>query len=176
MSRRSLHVSAVVPLAMIIALPGVSSAQRRGAPGAVVPMTDVSITLGGKTVTGRVDAKCGVDERATPTNTRGYFVLMYPWFGQRVAPDKPQWRFDLHIRRGTTTEASQQFVFSFTDGARSGVIQTVSSSERMGTGTVKVTRHGKGARFDVEGRTKEGDPLRATIDCAAFQKAEAAGG
>ena len=176
MSRRSLYVSAAIALAVTIGLPNASLAQRRGAPGAVVPMTDVSVTLGNKTITGRVDAKCGVDERATPTNTRGYFVLMYPWFGQRVAPDKPQWRFDLHIRRGTTTEASQNFVFSFRDGARSGVIQTVPGSERMGSGTVKVTRHGKGAKFEVEGRTKEGDPLRATIDCSEFQRGEVAGG
>jgi len=176
MSRSSAVMSAVIGLAMVVAIPAASQAQRRGAPGSVVPMTDVSITLGGKTVTGRVDAKCGVDERATPRNTRGYFVLMYPWFGQRVAPDKPQWRFDLHIRRGTTTEASQQFVFSFSDGARSGVIQTVPGSERMGSGTVRVTRHGKGAKFEVEGRTKEGDPLRATIDCSEFQRGEVAGG
>jgi hypothetical protein len=176
MSRTRIRLSGAVALAMTVAIPGVLTAQRRGAPGAVVPMTDVSITLGDNTVTGRVDAKCGVDEKATPTNTRGYFVLMYPWFGHRVAPDKPQWRFDLHIRRGTTTEASQQFVFSFSDGPRSGVIQTVSGSERMGSGTVKVTRHGKGAKFEVEGRTKEGIPLRATIDCSEFQKSEAPGG
>lgn len=176
MSRWNPYMSFVLALAMTIVLPDASLAQRRGAPGAVVPMTDVSITLGEKTVTGRVDAKCGIDERATPTNTRGYFVLMYPWFGQRVAPDKPQWRFDLHIRRGTTSEASQQFVFSFSDGARSGVIQTVSGAERMGSGTVKVTRQGKGAKFEIDGRTKEGQPLRATIDCSAFQKGEAAGG
>jgi hypothetical protein len=176
MSRWNPYMSVVLALAMTIVLPDASLAQRRGAPGAVVPMTDVSITLGEKTVTGRVDAKCGIDERATPTNTRGYFVLMYPWFGQRVAPDKPQWRFDLHIRRGTTSEASQQFVFSFSDGARSGVIQTVPGAERMGSGTVKVTRQGKGAKFEIDGRTKEGQPLRATIDCSAFQKGEAAGG
>ena len=176
MFRWTLHVPAVIALAMTMAFPDVARAQRRGAPGAIVPMTDVSITLGDKTVTGRVDAKCGVDERATPTNTRGYFVLMYPWFGQRVAPDKPQWRFDLHIRRGTATEASQQFVFSFSDGSRSGVIQTVSGAERMGSGMVKVTRHGKGAKFEIDGRTKEGQPLRATIDCSQFQKSEAAGG
>jgi hypothetical protein len=175
MSSRSLRVSAVA-LVMIVVIPGVSLAQRRGAPGSVVPMTDVSITLGDSTITGRVDAKCSVDEKAKPTNTRGYFVLMYPWFGQRVAPDKPQWRFNLAIRRGTTTEASEQFVFSFSDGRRSGVIQTVSGSERMGSGTVKVTRHGKGAKFEVEGRTKEGTSMRATIDCSEFQKAEAPGG
>ena len=167
--------SVLVGSALTIVLPGASAAQRRGSAGSVAPMTDVSITLGSKTVTGRVDAKCGVDDRATPRNTRGYFVVMYPWFGQRVAPDKPQWRFDLHIRRGTTTEASNQFVFSFHDGARSGTIQTVTDAERMGSGTVRVTRHGNGARFDVEGRSKEGEAIRATIDCSAFQKGEVAG-
>ena len=141
-----------------------------------VPMTDVSITLGTQTTTGSVDANCHVDERATAGNTRAYFVAMYPWFGQRVAPDKPQWRFDLEIRRGVGTDASDQFVFSFLDGSRSGTIQTVSGSERMGSGTVRVTRHGTGARFDVEGRTKEGAPLKATIDCSTFQKSEGVSG
>ena len=168
--------SALIAVALTVALPDGAHAQRRGAPGAVVPMTNVSITLGDKTVTGRVDAKCSVDERATATNTRGYFVLMYPWFGQAVAADKPQWRFNLHIRRGTTSEASQQFVFSFHEGSRSGVIQTVQGSERMGSGTVEVTRQGMGARFVIDGRTKEGQPLHATIECSAFQKSEAAGG
>jgi hypothetical protein len=139
-------------------------------------MTDVSITLGTQTVTGRVDANCHVDERATTSNTRAYYVAMYPWFGQRVAPDKPQWRFNLEIRRGAGSAGPDQFTFSFLDGQRSGTIQTVSGSERMGSGTVRVTRHGTGARFDVEGRTKEGDPLRATIDCSTFQKTEGAGG
>src|SRR5688500_11446014 len=176
-----LRASVLLGLAVAIGIPRPSLSQRgppvrRGAPERIVPMTDVSISLGRTTTTGRVDAKCGVDEKATPTNTRAYFVLMYPWFGQRVPPDKPQWRFNLEIRRGTTTEASQQFVFSFSDGSRSGVIQTVSGSERMGNGNVKVTRHGKGAKFEVDGRTKEGVPLRATIDCSEFQKTEAPGG
>lgn len=176
MSRRSPRLSSAIALVMMIALPGDAQAQRRGSPGSVVPMTDVSITLGGNTVTGRVDAKCGIDERATPTNTRGYYVLMYPWFGQLVAPDKPQWRFGLSIRRGKTPDAFDQFVFSFMDSKRSGVIQTVAGSERMGSGTVRVTRQGKGARFEVEGTTKEGEPLRATITCSEFQKTEAPGG
>ena len=165
-------------------IPRVSSAQRRatnpparrGAPGADVPMTDVSVTLGSQTTTGRVDANCHVDERAKPGNSRAYFVMMYPWFGQRVAADKPQWRVNLEIRRGTSTEASDQFVFSFLDGQRSATIQTVAGSERMGSGTVRVTRHGAGARFDVEGKSKEGAPVRATIDCSAFQKSEGASG
>lgn len=180
MTHNFLRTPVVLGLAMAIAVPCPSLAQRspparRGAPGAAVPMTDVSITLGSTTTTGRVDAKCGVDERATPTNTRAYYVLMYPWFGQRVAADKPQWRFNLEIRRGIRSEASNQFTFSFLDGTRGGTIQTVAGSE-IGSGTVRVTRQGNGARFDVEGRTKQGVPVRATIVCSAFEKGEAAGG
>ena len=147
MSRTLLKRSVVLGLTMSIAVPAVSLAQRRatsaparrGATGLAVPMTAVSITLGRQTVTGSVDANCHVDERATPSNTRAYFVAMYPWFGQRVAADKPQWRFDLEIRRGATSEASDQFVFSFLDGQKSGTIQTVSGSQRMGSGTVRVS-------------------------------------
>lgn len=175
------RASVMLAFAVAIALPCPSFAQesrsaRRGAPGSVVPMTDVSITVGGATTAGRVDAKCGVDGKATPTNTRFYFVLMYPWFGQRVAPDRPQWRFNLSIRRGTTSEASNQFTFSFLDGTRQALIQTVAGSGRIGSGTVRVQRQGNGARFEVEGRTQQGVPVRATIVCSAFQGGEAAGG
>jgi hypothetical protein len=174
----------VVTAVAFAVVPRPSSAQRRatnpsarrGAPSAAVPMTDISVTLGTQTTTGRVDADCHVDERARPGNGRAYFVIMYPWFGQRVAADKPQWRVNLEIRRGASAEASDQFVFSFLDGQRSATIQTVAGSERMGSGTVRVTRHSAGARFDVEGKGKEGQPVRATIDCSALQKTEAAGG
>jgi len=170
-----------------LALPATSEAQtrrggaviaRRGAPGAAaVPMTDASITIGGARYTGRLDAKCGADEKATVGNTRFYYTAMYPWFGQRVAADKPQWRFNLSIKRSAKPNVHDQFVFSFMDGTRkSGVIQTVAGSQRMGSGTVKVTRHGAGARFDVAGRSDKGEPIQATIDCSAFQGGEAAGG
>lgn len=175
MLHRFLFHGLVGVLTLALTASGAQSQRREAARPGTVPLTDVSITLGRSTVTGKVDAHCKVDERATATNTRAYFVLSYPWFGQKVAPDKPQWRFNLEIRRGTTTEASNQFVFSFLDVRRSGTIQTVSGSERMGSGTVRVTRQGSGARFEVEGRAKEGDAVRATIVCPVFQKGEVAG-
>ena len=167
--------------AMVTALPCASLAQdarsaRRNAPGAAVPMTEVSITSGGKTTSGRVDAKCGVDEKATTTNTRFYYVLMYPWFGQRVSPDQPQWRFNLSIRRGTKSDASSQFTFSFRDGRREAAIQTIAGSERMGSGTVRVERRGSGARFEVDGRTQDGVAVRATIVCDALNVGRPVGG
>ena len=181
MTQNFLRASVMFGLALAIAIPRVSLAQRspsvrRGAPGAIVPMTDVSISLGSTTTTGRVDAKCGVDEKATPTNARAYFVLMYPWFGQPVPPDKPKWRFTLEIRRGATSDASNEFTFSFLDGTRAATIQTIAGAERIGSGTVRVTRQGKGARFEVEGRTKQGVAVRASIVCSAFQRGETAGG
>lgn len=181
MNQHFLRGAILLSVAAAIAIPRQSFAQgsrsvRRGAPGTVAPMTDVTITLGAATTSGRVDAKCGVDEKATPTNTRAYYVLMYPWFGQRVAPDKPQWRFNLEIRRGTTSEASNQFTFSFLDGNREATIQTIAGAGQVGTGTVRVTRQGSGARFEVEGQTKQGVPVRATIVCSAFQRGEAGGG
>ena len=181
MTQNFLRASVMLGLALAIASPRVSLAQRspsvrRGAPGAIVPMTDVSISLGSTTTTGRVDAKCGVDEKATPTNARAYFVLMYPWFGQPVPPDKPKWRFTLEIRRGATPDASNEFTFSFLDGTRAATIQTIAGAERIGSGTVRVTRQGKGARFEVEGRTKQGVAVRASIVCSAFQRGETAGG
>ncbi|HZO20811.1 MAG TPA: hypothetical protein VFB46_17615 [Gemmatimonadaceae bacterium] len=69
-----------------------------------------------------------------------------------------------------------EFTFSFVDGARSGLIQTVAGSPRIGSGTVRVTPHDSGARFDVDGRTKQGVTIRATIDCPVFQKSEGGGG
>jgi len=181
MTQGFLRASIMLGVAVTIVIPRPSLAQRtaptrRGAPGASVPMTDVSITLGSTTTTGRVDAKCGVDEKATPTNGRAYFVLMYPWFGQQVAPDKPQWRFNLEIRRGPTSEASNQFTFSFLDGTREATIQTIAGTETIGSGTVHVTRQDKGGRFEVEGRTKQGIAVRATIICSAFQRGETGGG
>ena len=171
----------VIGSVAVSALPCVALAQdtrsaRRGAPGTVAPMTDVSITSAGKTTSGRVDAKCGVDEKATPTNGRFYYVLMYPWFGQRVGPDKPQWRFNLSIRRATASDASSQFTFSFLDGRREGLIQTLARAERMGSGTVRVQRQGDGARFEVEGRTRDGVAVRATIVCSAFNDGRPVGG
>ena len=176
-----LHSVALAGLVLLAASP--LSAQRRavsvrrGAPAApVTPTADASITLGSKQYQGSVDANCTRDERATATNGRFYYHIMYPWFGARPAPGQPQWRFELDVSRPTRPDAFDHFVFSFHDGATSGTIQNVGKANRMGSGTVRVTPHGAGARFDVTGRSQEGDVVRATIDCAAFPKSEGAGG
>ena len=175
-------IVASVALVLIAVVTAPAAAQsrapaRRGAPGATSgPLTTVSISVGEASYKGVVDANCHVDERATPNNTRAYYVAMYPWFGQRPPASQPQWRFNLEIRRNTTNGRHDQFAFSFLDREKAGHIQTVAGAERMGSGTVSVTRKGAGARFVVTGRSKEGEPVRATIDCSAFQHSEAGGG
>ena len=180
---RWLRATIGISFAITLATPTLSSTQsrnspvRRGVPGAPRgPLTDVSITVGSAQYAARVDAHCHLDERATSSNTRAYFVAMYPWFGQRPPADQPQWRVTLEIRRGATPDTYEQFVFSFLDGTTSATIQTVAGSPRMGNGTVRVTRHGAGARFDVAGRSRESHAVRATIDCPQFQANEGAGG
>jgi hypothetical protein len=141
---------------------------RRGAAGdAAGALTDADITLGGVRYSAKVDAMCRVDDRATTGNGRFYYRAMYPWFGQRVADDKPQWRFVLEIERPTRPEAYERFVFSFRDGRRGGSIQTFGRG-KTGSGTVRVERRGAGARFVLAGRSDAGEGVQATIECPTF--------
>jgi hypothetical protein len=149
---------------------------RRAEADAPPPTTSAVITVGGARYAGRVDANCTLDEKATPTNTRFYYTVTYPWFGARAPAGQPQWRFSLNVARPATPEAFQHFVFSFLDGTKSATIQNVVNAQRMGSGTVRVTRHDAGARFDVQGRSKEGDVIQAAIDCASFPRSEGGGG
>ena len=169
-----------VGLAMTCVSAAVSAAQSRNPPArrgaAQGAVSDVTVTMGGLEYRGRVDASCQVDEKATASNTRAYFVVMYPWFGQQPPADQPQWRVTLEIRRNAAADTYPQFAFSFLDGAKSATIQTVGGSPRMGSGSVQVTRRGSGARFEVAGRSQEGQSLRATIDCPRFQTTAVAGG
>ena len=175
------HVAVLAGLLLLPASPASaqrrSATVRRGAPGSTVtPTADASITLGSATYTGSVDANCSRDERARAGTGRAYYHILYPWFGARPAIGQPEWRFELNVMRPARPGAYDQFMFHFQDGAKSGTIQNVPGSARMGSGTVRVTPRGAGARFDVEGRSQNGDAIRATIDCAAFPGSEAAGG
>lgn len=176
-----LHLAALAALLLLAA--STASAQRRaatvrrGAPGAAAKSTaSVSVTLGAERYAGSVDANCTRDERAVAGSPRAYYHIMYPWFGARPAPGQPEWRFELNVMRPTRAGAYDRFMFYFQDGERQGTIQNVPGSARMGSGTVRVTPHGAGARFDVEGRSQNGEAIRATIECASFPKSEAAGG
>jgi hypothetical protein len=181
-SRNSLvHRATLAGILLFAASPATAQRRavsiRRGAPAtAVTPTADAAITLGGAQYQGSVDANCTRDERATATNGRFYYHIMYPWFGAHPAPGQPQWSFELDVSRPTGPAAFDSFMFFFHDGARSGTIQEMKNAKRMGSGTVRVTPHGAGARFEVAGRSQEGETVRATIDCAAFPASEAAGG
>lgn len=150
---------------------------RRGAPGVpVVPNADAAITLGAAQYKGSVDANCTRDERAAAGTSRAYYHIMYPWFGARPAAGQPQWKFELNVPRPTRAGVYDRFMFYFQDGAKTGTIQNLPGSQRMGRGTVRVTPGGAGARFDVEGRGQNGETIRATIECTSFPPSEAAGG
>jgi hypothetical protein len=175
------HAAALTALLLLAASPASaqrrSATVRRGAPGAAVkPTAEVSVKLGTERYAGSVDANCTRDERAAIGSARAHYHIMYPWFGARPAPGEPQWRFELNVMRPTRPGSYDRFMFYFQDGARQGTIQNVPGSQRMGSGTVRVTPNGAGARFEVEGRSQNGDAIVATIECAAFPRSEAAGG
>jgi hypothetical protein len=177
---RSLARFTIALLAILFATTPASAQRRaiarRASAEAPAPTTSATITVGGTHYAGLVDAQCAIDERATPSNGRFYYHAMYPWFGARPAPDQPQWRFELGVPRPAREGTNAQFVFSFLNGTTSGTIQTLANSQRMGGGTVRLTHLGAGMRFTVDGRSKEGDAIHATIDCASFPASEKAGG
>ena len=175
------HVAALAVVLLLAASPAAAQRRgviaRRGAPGApVVPTADASITLGAAQCKGSVDANCTRDERATAGTSRAYYHIMYPWFGARPAAGQPQWKFELNVPRPTRAGVYDRFMFYFQDGAKTGTIQNLPGAQSMGRGTVRVTPRGAGARFDVEGRSQNGDVVRATIECASFPPSEGAGG
>ena len=182
LSRASIvHLVTLAVLLVLAATP--ASAQRRnptvrrGAPGApVTPTAEATIALGSARYSGSVDATCTRDERARAGTARAYYHILYPRFGTRPAPGQPEWRLELNVPRSTGSGALDRFMFHFGDGARQGTIQNIPSSERMGSGTVRITPNGAGARFEVEGRSQKGETIRATIECSSFPRTEGAGG
>ncbi len=162
------------PIPTPSAAPAANASARRG--GDHTPTTEALISLGKASYRGRVDADCELRERAPVGGPRMYYLVMYPWFGRPLAADEPKWRFDLEIRRGPVPGVYQHFVFSFQDGASSGLIQVLPGATRYGSGTVRVTPRPPGARFEVQGISERGVPLRATIDCVAFESPEGVAG
>lgn len=177
----AVHLPLLAGMLALVASPAAAQRRatsvRRGAPNvAVTPTAEATIDVGSARYAGSVDANCSRDERATATNGRFYYHIMYPWFGARAAAGQPQWQFELDVSRPVRGAAFDRFVFSFRDGEKSATIQNVANAKRMGTGTVRVTAQGSGARFEVAGRSQEGDVVSATIQCAAFPTSEGAGG
>ena len=61
-------------------------------------------------------------------------------------------------------------------GGKSIDISTVRGGAISGTGTVKLKPGGKGGTFTIDARTRTGETVAGTIECAAFAAAVAEGG
>ena len=134
--------------------------------------TNVTVTVDGRRFERQVEAQCEFDERAARGASRWQWNVLFPPFGVRSTP-APLQSFSLAVWRA---RAGTDHPFSFAadvDGA-SPLIQTYGA--RSGSGTVRVTRRGAGARFEVAGRDGRGREVTATIECTQVRKPEAAGG
>ncbi|HEU4566378.1 MAG TPA: hypothetical protein VFS05_17065 [Gemmatimonadaceae bacterium] len=170
-----LTMATAVAAALFVARPGGADAQqRRPRPwaGLAVP-TKVAVVVAGRRYESRVEAQCEFDERAAPGSPRWQWNVLYPPFGVQSTPAVVR-AFALDIWRGRGGDATNRLSFSATVNGASYLIQTYGS--RIGQGTVRVTRPGAGARFEVEGRDAKGVSVRATIECERVRKPEATGG
>jgi hypothetical protein len=77
--------------------------------------------------------------------------------------------------RGDTTP---QITFYAGGDGKSQEITTVKASggATKGTGTVAITKHGAGGRFDINGTTADGAKVSGSIDCEKFAAPMAVGG
>jgi hypothetical protein len=135
--------------------------------------TKADITFNGRRYERTVEAQCEFDERATPGSARWQWNVLYPPFGVKREP-APLTSFALAIWNPAKAGAPAPFSFAIGADDESPMIQTY--GRPAGSGTVRISRNGPGAKFDVSGADARGRKITATIECAQVRKPEATGG
>jgi hypothetical protein len=130
-----------------------------------------SLTVGKQKFDETTQAKCTHAPMASIYNTLAkMWSVEYPTERDR----------SLHLTvwqpmRGDTTP---QITFYAGGEGKSQEITTVKAGGRAtkGSGTVTITKHGAGGRFDLNGTTADGAKLSGSIDCEKFAAPMAVGG
>ena len=137
--------------------------------------TTIDATFKGKPYNRTVEAQCEFDDRATPGSARWQWNVLFPPFGvATLDPTAPIRTFSLSIWNPASSAKPAPFSFSMDAGGELTLIQTYGRAE--GTGAVRVTRNGAGAKFYVAGTDRRGRKSTATIECSQVRKPEATGG
>jgi hypothetical protein len=135
--------------------------------------TKADVTFNGRRYERTVEAQCEFDERATRGSARWQWNVLYPPFGLRSDP-APLRSFALSIWNPAKGGAPAPFSFAIGADGESPMIQTY--GRPAGSGSVRITRNGAGAKFHVSGVDARGRKITATIECAQVRKPEATGG
>ncbi len=130
-----------------------------------------SLTVGKQRFDETAQAKCTHAPMASIYNTLAkMWSVEYPTGGKK----------SLHLTvwqpmRGDTTP---QITFYSGGDGQSQEIATVKAGggATKGSGTVTITKHGAGGRFDISGTTAEGAKVSGSIDCEKFAAPIAVGG
>ena len=177
-SRFFLSILAAVALTGLAATPAaaqrdptVSRALPRSGGDAEAP-TRLSIRVGDREYTFSGNARCVHAPRAALFDkpAKNWTVQVAP--GTRGGLRS----FALTIWRFDDAAARQGFSLDVEVGSTSHRISTLAGDPGQGRGEATLVARGAGGQIEVTGRTGNGTPIRATIDCARFAAPYAVGG
>lgn len=133
-----------------------------------VPMK-VTVTIGGKTETLRGTGQCGHEPRASLYGAAAALWLAeYDGGAQAPRVSLSYWRF--------AGGDEVQFRLAVHGKSATHRISTVKRGKLEGSGRGTFQPTALGGRFQIAGKTQNGAPLQATIECARFDGITAEGG
>jgi len=130
-----------------------------------------SLTVGKQRFDETTQAKCTHAPMASIYNTLAkMWSVEYPT-GSKKSLHLTVWQ----PVRGDTTP---QITFYAYDNGKNQEISTVKAGggATKGSGTITITKHGAGGRFDISGTTADGAKVSGSIDCEKFAAPMAVGG
>lgn len=130
-----------------------------------------SVTVGNQKFDETTQAKCTHAPMASIYNT-----LAKMWSVE--FPSERNQSLHLTVWQPMRGDTTPQITFYAGGAGKSQQITTVKAGggATKGTGTVTITKHGAGGRFDINGTTADGAKVSGSIDCEKFAAPMAVGG
>lgn len=130
-----------------------------------------SITVGKQKFDETTQAKCTHAPTASIYNT-----LAKMWSVEY--PSERNKSLHLTVWQPIRGDTTPQITFYASGDGKSQEIMTVKAGggATKGTGTIAITKHGPGGRFDISGTTADGAKVSGSIDCEKFAAPIAVGG
>lgn len=166
-----MHVDAspAAVLGLVLGAAALTMSPVRALAQRTVPMK-VTVTIGGRTETLRGTGRCAHEPRASLYGAAAALWLVeYTGQGQAPRVSLTFWRF----------AAGDEVLFRLAvDGSKGAHhnISTVKGARLEGSGRGTFQPTAEGGRFLIAGKTQNGAPLQATIECARFDGIAAEGG
>lgn len=163
-----IKASTAAVLALVLVAAGLTMSPASARAQQPVPMK-VTVTVGGKTETLRGTGQCGHEPRASLYGAAAALWLAeYTGGAQAPRVSLSYWRF--------AGGDEVQFRLAVHRQSATHRISTVKRGKLEGSGRGTFQPTALGGRFQIAGKTQNGAPLQATIECARFDGITAEGG